>query len=82
MYDKWLKEEESLSGTLNMKVIKQRNVDFRQKIDSWRKYADDRKRLQKRGYEHNRKLREAFDKFRHDFNIEKDKVVQCILHFD
>ena len=82
MYEKWLKEEESLSGTLNMKVIKQKNVDFRLKIDSWRKYNEERKRLLKRSFEHNRKLRESFDKFKNDFNIEKDKVIECILNYD
>lgn len=52
------------------------------KIDSWKKYSDERKRTLRRSYEHNRKLREAFDRFRNDFNIEKDKVIECILNYD
>lgn len=28
-FDKWYKEEESLSGVMNMKVTKQKNLDFR-----------------------------------------------------
>jgi hypothetical protein len=44
-FDKWFKEEESLSGVLNMKVIKQKNVDFRLKIDAWKKRAEERKKI-------------------------------------
>ena len=29
LFDKWYKEEENLSGALNMKLIKQRNVELR-----------------------------------------------------
>lgn len=28
-FDKWYREEEALSTVLNMKVIRQRNIDFR-----------------------------------------------------
>jgi hypothetical protein len=44
-FDKWFKEEDSLSGVLNMKVIKQKNVDFRLKIDAWKKRAEERKKI-------------------------------------
>jgi hypothetical protein len=44
-FDKWFKEEESLSGVLNMKVIKQKNIDFRLKSDAWKKRLDERKRI-------------------------------------
>ena len=43
-YEKWFKEEESLSGVLNMKKIKQMNTEFRLKIDSWKRRVDERKR--------------------------------------
>jgi hypothetical protein len=29
LFDKWYREEENLSGALNMKLIKQRNVELR-----------------------------------------------------
>jgi hypothetical protein len=29
MFDKWYREEEALSTVLNMKVIKQKNIDLR-----------------------------------------------------
>jgi len=62
MFDKWYKEEENLSGALNMKLIKQKNMELRQKLDAWKKRAEERKRLSKRAFEHGKKLREAFEK--------------------
>jgi len=29
LFDKWYKEEENLSGALNMKLVKQKNVELR-----------------------------------------------------
>ena len=57
-----------------MKVIKQKNADFRLKIDSWKKRESEIKRLKQRTFEHGKKLREVFKKFSNDFNIEKEKV--------
>lgn len=71
-----------MSGVLNVKVIKQKNVDLRLKLDTWRKRMEERKRLKKRTYEHGKKLREVFIKFSHDFTIEKDKVLDCIIHYN
>ena len=45
VFDKWYKEEENLSGALNMKLIKQRNAELKQKLEAWRKRADERKRV-------------------------------------
>ena len=81
-FDKWYKEEESLNGVLNMKVIKQRNTDFRLKLDSWKKREVERKRLKTRNFEHGKKMREVSEKFSHDFNIEKEKVLECIIEFN
>lgn len=50
-FDKWYKEEESLSGVMNMKVTKQKNLDFRLKLDVWRKRENERARYQKRSYD-------------------------------
>lgn len=82
MFDKWYKEEESLSGVLNMKIVKQKNNDIRLKLDVWKKRIDERKRLKKRTFEHGKKLREVFNKFSNDFNIEKDKVLECIVDYN
>lgn len=63
LFDKWYKEEESLSGVLNMKLIKQKNADLRVKLDTWKKRGEERKRHQKRVFEHAKKIREAFQKY-------------------
>ena len=81
-FDKWCREEESLSGVLNMKLIKQRNADLRLKLEVWRKRLDERRRYKKRVFEHGRKVRAAFEKYQDDFNIEKDKVIGCVIHYN
>lgn len=82
IFDKWFKEEESLSGVLNMKLIKQKNADFRVKLDVWKKRADERKRNQKRQFNHGKKIRTAFEKYQDDFNMEKDKVITCMIDYN
>jgi hypothetical protein len=62
-FDKWYREEENLSGVLNMKLIKTKNTEFRQKIDSWKKRVEERKRLNRRSFEHGKKIRAVFEKF-------------------
>ena len=47
---------------MNVKLIKQKNVEFRQKLDVWKKRLDERKRQIKRIFEHGKKAREAFAK--------------------
>lgn len=51
MFEKWYREEETLSGVLNMKLIKQRNQELRAKIEAWKKRTDERKRHQRRAAE-------------------------------
>lgn len=82
MFEKWSKEEESLSGVMNMKIVKQKNNDIRIKLEGWKKRYDERKRLKKRSFDHGKKLREIFDKFSNDFNIEKEKVLECIVDYN
>jgi hypothetical protein len=38
--------------------------------------------MKRRTFEHGKKLREVFEKFRNDFNIEKEKVTACIFHYN
>jgi hypothetical protein len=47
-YEKWLREEDSLQGVLNVKMIKAKNTDFKQKIDAWKRRVDERRRVKKR----------------------------------
>lgn len=65
-----------------MKLIKQKNADFRVKLDVWKKRLDERKRHLKRMFEHSKKIREAFTKYQDDFNIEKEKVIQCVIDYN
>lgn len=81
-FDKWYREEEALSTVLNMKVIRQRNIDFRQKLEAWKRRADERKRLQRRAFQQYQKVKQAFEKHQDDFNFEKDKVIGCVLDFN
>lgn len=67
---------------LNIKVIKQKNADFRMKLEVWKKRLVERKRHLKRTYEHGKKVREAFAKYQEDFNIEKEKVIQCVIDYN
>jgi hypothetical protein len=82
LFDKWFREEENLSGALNMKLIKQRNAELRQKLEAWRRRADERKRVYKRAFEHGKRLRGAFEKTQDDFNIEKEKVIACVIDYN
>ena len=82
LFDKWYKEEESLSGVLNIKLIKQKNADLRLKLEVWKKRQEERKRNDRRVFEHGKKIREAFAKYQEDFNIEKEKVIQCMIDYN
>lgn len=82
LFDRWFKEEESLSGVLNMKLIKQKNADLRVKLDVWKKRQDQYKRLKRRVFEHGKKIRSAFEKYQDDFNIEKEKVISCVIDYN
>jgi hypothetical protein len=81
MLEKWYREEETLSGVLNMKLIKQRNQELRSKIEAWKKRADERKRHQRRAAEQARKLKAQFAKMQDDFNIEKERVIACVIDY-
>lgn len=65
-----------------MKVIKQKNADLKLKLEAWKKRLEERKRLKRRTFEHGKKLREIFSKLSHDFNIEKEKVIECIINYN
>lgn len=51
-------------------------------MDTWKKRADERKRLQRRAFEHGKRLRAAFEKTQDDFNIEKEKVIACVIDYN
>ena len=37
LFDKWIREEETLSGVLNPKLTKSKNIDVRIKLEAWKK---------------------------------------------
>ena len=37
LFDKWIREEETLSGVLNPKLTKSKNIDLRMKLEAWKK---------------------------------------------
>lgn len=81
LFEKWYREEETLSGVLNMKLIKQRNQEFRSKIEAWKKRRDERKRHQRKAIDQAKKLNAQFEKMQDDFNIDRDRVVGCAIDY-
>mmetsp|Transcript_13206 Transcript_13206/g.20584 ORF Transcript_13206/g.20584 Transcript_13206/m.20584 type:complete len:571 (+) Transcript_13206:73-1785(+) len=81
-YAKWADEDESLSGVLNLKLTKLRNAEFRTKIDSWKNREKERKATKKRNFDHGKLLREVMEKSLENFNLDRDKVQDCILKFN
>lgn len=67
---------------LNMKLIKQKNADLRVRLDVWKRRQDELKRFKKRVFEHGKKIRAAFEKYQDDFNIDKDKVISCVIDYN
>ena len=64
-----------------MKLIKAKNAEFRQKIDTWKRRADERKREQQRIFQHSKKLKVTFEKNQEDFNIEKERVIAIVIDY-
>jgi hypothetical protein len=54
---------------------------LRSKIEAWKKRIDERKRHQRRAAEHAKKLKAQFAKMQDDFNIEKERVIACVIDY-
>ena len=63
LYDKWFKDQEAVSGVLNIKVTRNKNIEFRKTLESWKKRTKERLRLKKRIFERGKQLRAAFEKY-------------------
>ena len=50
-YEKFAKEDDSMSGVPNAKLTKQWNADFRLKLEAWKNRASERKSTKKRAFE-------------------------------
>lgn len=46
-YEKWAKEDDSLSGVMNAKLTKVKNADIRLKLDAWKNRVTERKKQKK-----------------------------------
>lgn len=77
IFDKWLIENEALTGVLNQGLTKKKNLEFRQKLDAWKKRTAERKRIKRRTFEQAKKVREEFQKYLHDFEHDRDPILDC-----
>lgn len=50
-FDKWVREEETLSGVLNIKLTKTKNTDLKMKFEAWKKRSTERVRIKKRTFD-------------------------------
>ena len=44
IFDKWYKDQEAVSGVLNIKVTRVKNIEFRKTLEAWKKRAKERVR--------------------------------------
>jgi hypothetical protein len=66
---------------LDVKITKQKNADLRLKLQAWKNRVNERKITKKRNFDHGKLLREFFSKAVENFNLEKEKVRDCITRF-
>ena len=69
-FEKFYKTEESLSGFLNIKVIKQKFADFRKKLDVWKKVGRQRRKNKTNFKNRSAALIAAFKKAKQDFTYD------------
>ena len=51
LFDKWIREEETLSGVLNLNLTKSKNLDLKLKLEAWKKRSSERERIKKRTFD-------------------------------
>lgn len=66
-----------LSGVLNSRVTKQKNLDLKAKINSWKQRDQERKRKKKDTMDKGAQIRASFEKFLHIFESEREPVTSC-----
>ena len=44
IFDKWYKDQEAVSGVLNVKVTRNKNIEFRKTLESWKRRVKERAR--------------------------------------
>ena len=81
IYEKWAENEGDLKDVYNVKITKQSNIDLRLKLEAWKKKISERKITKKRNFDHGKGLREFFSKAIDNFNLEKERVRDCITKY-
>lgn len=71
-----------MSGVLNQGLTKKKNVEFRQKLESWKKRKPERKRIQARTFEQGKQIREELQKLLVDFEHDKSPVADALVQFE
>ena len=64
LYAKFIKEEDQISGVLDVKLTKKKNADFRLKLDAWRNRKAERKNYKKKRYGQMITLREKLEELK------------------
>ena len=67
---------------MNVKITKQKNADLRLKIEAWKNRKGERKTVNKRNFDHGKALREYFNKMIDNFNLDKERVLDCLNHYN
>ena len=67
---------------LNVKLTKIKNTEFRLKLDAWKNRELERKATKKRNFEHGKAIRETFERTIDNFNLDKDKITDCIIKYN
>ena len=77
-YEAFKRAQESLSGVLNSKVIKQRFTDFRKTMEVWKERQQFRNRMKRNYLKNKQSIRDRLDKAQNEFTFEVD-IIQKTL---
>lgn len=73
-YEAFKRAQESLSGVLNSKVIKQRFADFRKTMEVWKERQQFRNRMKRNYLKNKQSIRDRLDKAQNEFTFEVDII--------
>lgn len=81
-YEKWAKEDDSLSGVMNSKLTKIKNADMRLKLDAWKNRVGERKKQKKFTSDHGKEIRKVFDTCKSLFSVDKYLLEECFDEYN
>lgn len=76
-YEKYLKQEENLSGVLNTKTLNLKNLELREKIHYWRESKDYRELNEDKIKDKERELFGVINKYCTEMSVDKELLVAC-----